>query len=313
MFIGKALLSLSCLQNFIAKIKEKYYNEKNIMIIKVEGVGNMSNMELEMKIKNVNEKDLIERIEKLGGKYISKSNQFLYVYDLMYVNQRYYANLYELNNETNELRKHINLKKIENLFFEIDQLLSNEDNVFLKNNFNVENLSSIFKLPIDKIQVILNNKILNSFLDKFKITPKKWIRLRKTVETKDDGATKELITLTIKHILKNDESGIQQMKETEILVNSLEETNELLENLGFSYRSYQEKRRVKYILNEHEIDIDTWPGLPTYFEVEGKDKADLSNILNLLGYSFEDAVSCTVDEIYKEIGMDINNMKELKF
>lgn len=32
------------------------------MIIKVEGVGNMSNMELEMKIKNVNEKDLIERI-----------------------------------------------------------------------------------------------------------------------------------------------------------------------------------------------------------------------------------------------------------
>lgn len=191
--------------------------------------------------------------------------------------------------------------------------MSNEDNVFLKNNFNVENLSSIFKLPIDKIQAILNNQILNSFLDKFKITPKKWIRLRKTVETKDDGATKELITLTIKHILKNDESGIQQMKETEILVNSLEETNELLENLGFSYRSYQEKRRVKYILNEHEIDIDTWPGLPTYFEVEGKDKKDLTNILNLLGYSFEDAVSCTVDEIYKEIGMDINNTKELKF
>ena len=81
------------------------------MIIKVEGVRNMSNMELEMKIKNVNEKDLIERIEKLGGKYISKSNQFLYVYDLMYVNQRYYANLYEFNNETNDLRKNIGFFK----------------------------------------------------------------------------------------------------------------------------------------------------------------------------------------------------------
>ena len=33
------------------------------------------------------------------------------------------------------------------------------------------------------------------------------------------------------------------MKETEILVNSLDETNELLENLGFSYRSYQEKKK----------------------------------------------------------------------
>ena len=57
-------------------------------------------------------------------------------------------------------------------------------------------------------------------------------------------------TLTIKHILKNDQSGIQQMKETEIVVDSFEETNELLENLGFYYRCYQEKRRIKYILNE---------------------------------------------------------------
>lgn len=47
--------------------------------------------------------------------------------------------------------------------------------------------------------------------------------------------------------------------------------------------------------------------------VEGKDRNDLDKILHLLGYSFEIAVSCTVDEIYKEIGMDINNMKELKF
>ena len=273
----------------------------------------MSNMELEMKIKNVNEKDLYEKIEKLGGKYISTSKQFLYVYDLMYINQRYLADLYEFNNETNELRKNINLKKIENLFYEIDQLLSNDDIEYLKNEFNIDSLSNIFKLQTNSIEQVLNSTTLISFLNKFKMTPKKWIRLRKTIEENANKEFNETTTLTIKHILKNDESGIQQMRETEIVVNSIEETNELLENLGFSYRSYQEKRRVKYILDEHEIDIDTWPGLPTYFEVEGKDKNDLSNILNLLGYSFEDAISCTVDEIYKEIGMDINNMKELKF
>ena len=53
--------------------------------------------------------------------------------------------------------------------------------------------------------------------------------------------------------------------------------------------------------------------LPTYFEIEGKDKNDLENILNILGYSFVDTISCTVDEIYKEKGIDINNIKELKF
>ena len=46
---------------------------------------------------------------------------------------------------------------------------------------------------------------------------------------------------------------------------------------------------------------------------EGKDKNDIEKILSILRYSFKDTISCTVDEIYKKIGLDINNMKELKF
>ena len=159
----------------------------------------------------------------------------------------------------------------------------------------------------------MNSKELNEFINKYKSTPKKWVRLRKTIEKKENKEIKEKTTLTIKHILRDNESNIQQMKETEIEVNSFEETNEVLEELGFSYRSYQEKRREKYILNEHEIDIDTWPKLSPYIEFEGRDKNDIENILNILGYSFEDTISCTVDEIYKKISLDINNMKELKF
>lgn len=273
----------------------------------------MSNMELEMKIKNVDENEISKKIEELGGKYVSTSKQFLYVYDLMYINQRFSADLYELNNESRKLGKDINMHKIKNLFYEIDQLLSNKDIEFIRENFKVNSLTELFKFSKEEIEKTLNNQKFKTFIDKYKKTPNKWIRLRKTVEEYKNGEKKESTTLTIKHILKNDESGIQQMKEIEIIVNSIEETDELLENLGFSYRSYQEKRRVKYILNNHEIDIDTWPGLPTYFELEGKDKNDLEKILNVLGYSFDDAVSCTADELYQEIGVDINNMKELKF
>lgn len=176
--------------------------------------------------------------------------------------------IYELSNETLKLRKNINLEKIKNLFFEIDQLLYDTDILFLKKQFNINKLSEIFTMPETTIEKISNDKNLLNFIDNYTMTPKKWIRLRKTVEENADGDQKESTTLTIKHILKNDNSGIQQMKETEILVNSLEDTNEILENLGFSYRSYQDK----YILNEHEIDIDTWPKLPTYFEVEEKIK-----------------------------------------
>lgn len=273
----------------------------------------MSSMELEVKILNINEEELVNKIKKAGGKYISSSQQYLRVYDLTYINQRYYSNLYELNNENLELRKDIALTKIKNLFQEIDQLLSDEEIDFLKRNFKIINLSHIFTLDKKQTLKILNSNQLKEFINKYKSTPKKWIRLRKTIEKKENKEIKEKTTLTIKHILKDNKSNIQQMKETEIEVSSFEETNELLEKLGFSYRSYQEKRREKYILNEHEIDIDTWPKLLPYIEIEGKDKNDIEEILSILGYSFKDAISCTVDEIYKKLGLDINNMKELKF
>lgn len=273
----------------------------------------MSSMELEVKILNINEEELVEKIKKAGGKYISSSQQYLRVYDLPYINQRYFSNLYELNNESIELRKDIVLEKIKNLFQEIDQLLSEEEIDFLKRNFKIINLSHMFDLDKKQILKILNSYELKELINNYKSTPKKWIRLRKTIEKKENKEVKEKTTLTIKHILKDNKSNIQQMQETEIEVSSFEETNELLEKLGFSYRSYQEKKREKYILNKHEIDIDTWPKLLPYIEIEGKDKKDIEGMLNILGYSFNDTISCTVDEVYKKIGLDINNMKELKF
>ena len=272
----------------------------------------MSNMELELKIQNINQEELASKIIKLGGQYISSSEQFLSVYDLPYINQRYNSSLYELNNEKIELRKEIALNKIKKLFEEIDQLINTEERSYLKRYFDIEKLSEIFNLNTDEIIKILNSSEMIDLVNNYKATPKKWIRLRKTIEKTQDKKI-ESVTLTVKHILKANETNIQQMQETEIRVDSFEETNELLEKIGFFHRSYQEKKREKYILNEHEIDIDTWPGIPTYFEVEGKDKKDLEEILNTLGYSFDDAISCTVYEIYRKIGMDINNMSELKF
>lgn len=273
----------------------------------------MSSMELEVKILNINKEEVIKKIKKAGGKYISSSQQYLQVYDLPYINQRYYSNLYELNNENIEIRKEITLTKIKNLFQEIDQLLSDEEIEFLERNFKIIKLSDIFILDKEQILKMLNNSQLKEFINKYKSTSRKWVRLRKTIERKENEEIADITTLTIKHILKDNKSNIQQMQETEIEVSSFEETNELLEKLGFSYRSYQEKRREKYVLNEHEIDIDTWPELLPYIEIEGKDKNDIESILNVLGYTFEDTVSCTVDEIYKEFGLDIKNMRELKF
>lgn len=106
-------------------------------------------------------------------------------------------------------------------------------------------------------------------------------------------------TIAVKHILADNGSNIQQMLETEIEVKSIEEANNLLESLGFSHKSYQEKSRITYELYDHEIDIDTWPKIPTYVEIEGTSKEDLDTFLQKIGYDIKNTVSCTADEIYQ--------------
>ena len=88
----------------------------------------------------------------------------------------------------------------------------------------------------------------------------KWIRLRTNgIES----------TLTIKEIK---DYQIDGTKELEIIVDDFDKTNQILEELGYHPRSIQENKRIRYILDDVEIDIDTWPGIPTYVEVEGKSK-----------------------------------------
>ena len=99
-------------------------------------------------------------------------------------------------------------------------------------------------------------------------------------------------------------------------VPSIEEANNFLNAIGFSHKCYLEKKRKTYEFKNHLIEIDTWPKIPTYFELEGKDEEDIEKVLNLLGYSLKDknVVSCIVDEIYEMYGFPkTSNFKELKF
>ena len=262
----------------------------------------MGKMELEVKVLNINENSIIQKIEELGGTFVEKSTQYLYTYDLPTIYGRYIDILIQLNNPESEMKKEVAFSKLELLFFEIDNLLTKEDKLELENIIKVDNLTSLFEKE-NRLE-ILNKKELIDFLKKFHNNSKKWIRLRKT---------NKKTTLTVKHILEDNGTNIQQMMETEMVVPSMEVANDFLKALGFSYKSYQEKRRISYILNKHQIDIDTWPGLPTYMEIEGESEEDIQAILNLLGYSMKDTVSCTVDEIYKKIGIDSLSIRELKF
>ena len=107
---------------------------------------------------------------------------------------------------------------------------------------------------------------------------------------------------------------IDGTKESEIVVSDLETTNEILNQMGYFSRSYQENDRIRYILDDVELDIDSWPMIPTYLEIEGKDEKSVLDMIEKLGLNKEKVTALDVQSVYKDIyGIDISNMKELKF
>lgn len=133
------------------------------------------------------------------------------------------------------------------------------------------------------------------------VIPNKWIRLR------DNGSE---VTLTIKEI-NND--SIDGTKELEIIVSDFETTSAILEELGYKSRSYQENKRVRYMLDDVEIDIDTWPMIPTYVEFESESADKVLKVIKKLGYSENDIVTYGVSKIYEHYGLNIDDYLELKF
>lgn len=262
----------------------------------------MGKLELEVKILNIDEKEFIKKIELLGAIKKEEIEQFLYTYDLATIYGRYIDILAQLNEPESDIKYETSISKLKLLFFELDNLITIEDKEYLKSLYSVEKFDSIIEKS--NLLEILNSDELIKFIKTYKNNSKKWIRLR---------TTKGKTTIAVKHILANNETNIQQMLETEIDVSNLEMANNFLESLGFSYKSYQEKRRKSYILDGYEIDIDKWPGIPTYVEVEGKDEKDLKNILAILGYKIEDTISCTADVIYEMNGLSHFDRREIKF
>ena len=134
------------------------------------------------------------------------------------------------------------------------------------------------------------------------VTDHKWIRLR-------TNGTKT--TLTIKQIL---DATIDGTKEMEIEVSNFEETDKILNELGYVSHTYQENKRIRYVLDGVEIDIDTWPYIPTYVEIEGKNVEEVESMIDKLNLDKTKQTSIDVQGVFREFyNIDIAKMPVVKF
>lgn len=107
---------------------------------------------------------------------------------------------------------------------------------------------------------------------------RRFVRLRSV----DDS-----VMLTYK---SNKEQTIDSAREIEFTVPDADLAEQFLENVGLVAARHQEKRRHTFELEGVTIDIDTWPKIPTYVELEGPSEESIKEIAQLLGFKWEDAV-----------------------
>ncbi len=116
---------------------------------------------------------------------------------------------------------------------------------------------------------------------------KSWVRVR------DEG---DKITLSYKQL--NDRS-LHGTKEITVVVDDFDATCSFLEAIGMTIKSYQETKRESWVLNNSEIELDTWPWIPTLVEIESGSEEELKKTAKLLGLDYSIALHGSVETAYQ--------------
>ena len=263
----------------------------------------MSKIEKEYKILNINVEEVRKKLKEIGTTFIDKKDQKLYVYDIPTLYYRY-LEIKELLKSKNKLLINTNKEKLRVLLIELEDLIDEQNLEKIKEKYQLNNLLDILKLNKKEIIKVLNDKIFKESIKKLKINPNKWIRLRKS---------NKKVELTSKHIIEKSSKKFQEVHEVEFSVSDFNEANKFLESIGICKRSYQEKRRYSYTYKDAEIEVDIWPMIDPYLEIECDNDYTIKEIIDLLELNDKKIVSINTEELYKNIGIDINSISELKF
>lgn len=129
----------------------------------------------------------------------------------------------------------------------------------------------------------------------------RWIRLR------TDG---KKTTLTHKHRKGFEIDGTDEI---EVEVEDFDKTAEILSTISFKNKLYQESKRILFRFEDIEFSFDTWPGIPTYLEIEASSKERVKEGLRMLGLEGKEFGNVTVYHVYANHGIDLHSYKELRF
>lgn len=132
-----------------------------------------------------------------------------------------------------------------------------------------------------------------------------WVRVR------DEGSE---VTMSYKQL---DDRSAHGMKEVTVVVDDFNATCDFLISIGLEVKSTQEIKRESWKFGDTEIEIDTWPWIPSFVEIEAKNEADLKKVAEILGFDYSKALYGSVEPVYQAVydvtEAEINSWKEIRF
>ncbi|MFA5355120.1 MAG: class IV adenylate cyclase [Candidatus Paceibacterota bacterium] len=126
-----------------------------------------------------------------------------------------------------------------------------------------------------------------------------YLRLR------DEG---DKITFTFKQRLgmkgHDGKANDEGMEEIEVNVSDFDKTAELVLKLGMIEKFYEENRRIRYKLRNIEFDIDFWPLLNPYLEIEAPTWEEVDEGIELLNLDQKDKKIFSTFQVYQLSGIN---------
>lgn len=129
---------------------------------------------------------------------------------------------------------------------------------------------------------------------------------------RDEG---DRIVLTYKNHRDDTLTGTEELN---VEVSNYDDTIAILKACGLHPKSDEDSYRESWELDGAEIDIDTWPWIPSYVEIEAESPESVQAVAAKLGFDMKNAIIGSVDEVYR-LYYDVTNddinfgLPEIKF
>ncbi len=130
---------------------------------------------------------------------------------------------------------------------------------------------------------------------------RKFVRLRKS---------KNKITLAYK---ENREQTIDSTREIEFEVSDTAKCSEFLEKLGLGAMRTVEKYRHTFTFGDVTLDIDTWPKIPPYVEIEGPTVGRVKEVGEKLEFDCNKRFDGDARQVFRSYDYDIDKLSVILF